>query len=237
MQAQQKLCVVVPTYNERENVERLVEEVRRAAVSGLTLLFVDDTSPDGTGDLIRDIASRNPSVRLLVRSTKTGIGSAYQDGFREALSSIAPDIIIEMDADLQHPPSVIRDLVRAVQAGADVAVGSRYVAGGGISGWSLWRRTVSKGANAYARMMLGIKVRDATSGFRAYTRAKAEQVAGAALPAKGFEFQVASLYLLKKESRFAEVPYIFASRTAGRSKLGLADMARFFFSVIRIALS
>jgi dolichol-phosphate mannosyltransferase len=237
LQAQQKLCAVVPTYNERENVGRLVEEVRRAAGPGLTLLFVDDTSPDGTGDLLRDMASRDPSVKLLVRSTRTGIGSAYQDGFREAISSIAPDIIIEMDADLQHPPSVIRELVRAVQAGADVAVGSRYVAGGGVSGWSLWRRTVSKGANAYARTMLRINVRDATSGFRAYTRAKAEQVADAALPARGFEFQVASLYMLKKGSRFAEVPYTFVARTAGKSKLGLADMARFFLSVIRIALS
>lgn len=237
MQAQPRLCVVVPTYNERENIGRLVEEVRRAAVPGLTLLFVDDTSPDGTSDLIRGIASRNPSVKLFVRSAKTGIGSAYQDGFREAISSIAPDIIIEMDADLQHPPSAIGELVRAVQAGADVAVGSRYVAGGRTSGWSLWRRMVSKGANTYARTMLGIKVRDATSGFRAYTKTKAELIANAALPAKGFEFQVASLYLLKKGSRFAEVPYTFAARTAGRSKLRLADMVRFFFSVVRIALS
>jgi dolichol-phosphate mannosyltransferase len=237
LQAQQKLCAVVPTYNERENIGRLVEEVRRTSIRGLTLLFVDDTSPDGTGDLIRDIASRDPSIKLLVRSAKTGIGSAYQDGFREAISSIAPDIIIEMDADLQHPPSVIAELVRAVQAGADVAVGSRYVAGGRVSGWSLWRRTVSRGANAYARTILGIRVRDATSGFRAYTRARAEQVTEASLPAKGFEFQVASLHLLKKGSRFVEVPYTFAARTAGKSKLGLADMARFFFSVIRIAFS
>ena len=235
MQAQQRLCAVVPTYNERENVGRLVEDVRRASIPGLTLLFVDDTSPDGTGDLIRDIASSDASVRLFVRSRKAGIGSAYQDGFREALLSIAPDIIIEMDADLQHPPSVIGHLVRAIQAGADVAVASRYVAGGGATGWSLRRRAVSKGANAYARTLLGIKVRDATSGFRAYTRAKAEQVAGAALPARGFEFQVASLHLLKG-SRFAEIPYTFAARTAGKSKLGLVDMARFFFSVIRIAL-
>jgi dolichol-phosphate mannosyltransferase len=235
--AQQKLCVVVPTYNERENVGRLVEEVRRAAIPDLTLLFVDDTSPDGTGDVIRGIASRDPSVRLLVRSSKTGIGSAYQDGFREAILTMSPEIIIEMDADLQHPPSAISELVRTVQAGADVAIGSRYVAGGGVSGWNLWRRTVSKGANIYARVMLRIKVMDATSGFRAYTRAKAEQVASAALPAKGFEFQVASLYILKGESRFAEVPYTFAARKAGRSKLGLVDMARFFFSVFRIAIS
>ncbi len=215
---------------------RLVDEVRRAAFPGLILLFVDDNSPDGTGDLIREIALHDASVRLLVRSAKRGIGSAYQDGFKEALSAVAPDIIIEMDADLQHPPSAIRDLVKAIQSGADVAVGSRYVAGGGVSGWSLRRRAVSRGANLYARTLLGIKVRDATSGFRAYAKAKAKQVAEATLPAKGFEFQVASLHLLKG-SKFVEVPYKFEARTAGKSKLGVADMARFFFSVIRIALS
>jgi dolichol-phosphate mannosyltransferase len=235
MQVQSRLCVVVPTYNERDNVLRLVDEVRRAAIPGLILLFVDDTSPDGTADLIREIAAHDSTVRLLVRSAKRGIGSAYQDGFREALTSVSPDVIIEMDADLQHPASAIADLVRAVQAGADVAVGSRYVVGGGVSGWGLRRRVVSKGANIYARTMLGIKVRDATSGFRAYSRAKAQQVVDAALPARGFEFQVASLHLLK-ESRFAEVPYTFEARTAGKSKLGVADMVRFFFSVVRMAL-
>ncbi len=236
MQVQERLCAVIPTYNERDNVVRLVDEVRRAAFPGLILLFVDDNSPDGTGDLIREIASRDASVRFLVRSAKKGIGSAYQDGFKEALSAFAPDIIIEMDADLQHPPSAIRDLVTAIQSGADVAVGSRYVTGGGVSGWSLRRRAVSRGANLYARTLLGIKVRDATSGFRAYAKAKAKQVAEATLPAKGFEFQVASLHLLKG-SKFVEVPYKFEARTAGKSKLGVADMARFFFSVIRIALS
>jgi dolichol-phosphate mannosyltransferase len=236
LHTQQRICVVIPTYNEKENVTRLVEEVRKAGVPGLILLFVDDSSPDGTADLIRIIASRDSTIRLLVRRAKTGIGSAYQDGFREAISSLAPSIIIEMDADLQHPPSTIGGLVRAVQAGADVAIGSRYAVGGGVSGWGLWRRAVSKGANAYARTMLGIKVKDATSGFRAYTRDTAERVAGASLPAKGFEFQVASLHLLRTEARFEEVPYTFAARTAGKSKLGLSDMARFFFSVLRIAL-
>jgi len=210
--------------------------VHKAAVPGLIILFVDDNSPDGTSDLIRELAYHDNSVRLLVRRTKRGIGSAYQDGFKEALLSLSPDIIIEMDADLQHPPPAIRDLVKAIQSGADVAVGSRYVAGGGVSGWSMRRRVVSKGANLYARTLLGIKVRDATSGFRAFAKTKARQVAYAALPAKGFEFQVASLHLLKG-SQFAEVPYMFKARTAGRSKLGVTDMVRFFFSVIRIAFS
>lgn len=235
MRVQKKVCAVVPTYNERDNVSRLVDEVRKAEVPGLTLLFVDDSSPDGTGELIRGIASQDSSVRLLVRRSKRGIGSAYQDGFREALSSVAPDIVVEMDADLQHPPSVIPDLVNAVQAGADVAVGSRYVTGGGVSGWGIGRLVVSRGANVYARVLLGIKVRDATSGFRAFAKDKAEKIANASLPTKGFEFQVATLHLLKG-SRFVEVPFVFKRRTAGKSKLGVVEMASFFLSVIRTAL-
>ncbi len=227
---------MVPTYNEKDNVSNLIEEVRRCAIPGLSMLFVDDSSPDGTSDLVRGYSSREPWVKLLVRSEKRGIGSAYQDGFREAISALAPEIVVEMDADLQHPPSAIVDLVRAVKSGADVAVGSRYVPGGSVSGWSFWRRVVSKGANAYSRMLLGLPVKDATSGFRAYGKAAAAKVANTSLPAKGFEFQVASLHLLKTNMKIVEVPYAFSARTAGTSKLGLADMARFFFVVIRIAL-
>ncbi len=236
MAVQPKICVVVPTYNERENVRRLVEEVKRAAVPGLSLLFVDDSSPDGTAEAIRQLASREPWVSLLVRAEKKGIGSAYQDGFREAVSSMGPDIVVEMDADLQHPPSAIGELARAVQSGADVAVGSRYVPGGSISGWSLGRRAVSKGANAFARTLLGLQVRDVTSGFKAYTRAAADAVSRAELPAKGFEFQVASLYILKTKMKIVEVPYAFSARRAGKSKLGLSDMARFFLGVVRVSL-
>ncbi len=235
MERQLKVCAVIPTYNERDNVERLIDEVRKAGPPGLVMLFVDDNSPDGTGELVRRAAASDPAIRLLARESKKGIGSAYQDGFRVAVSSLSPDVVLEMDADLQHPPSSILPLVDAVAKGADVAIASRYVQGGGVSGWGLRRRVVSKGANAYARTMLGIEVRDATSGFRAYTRACAEKVASARLPAKGFEFQVASLHLLKG-SRFAEVPFTFSARAAGKSKLGLVDMARFFFAVIRLAL-
>ncbi len=229
------MCAVVPTYNERQNVVRLVEEVRKWAPPDLVIIFVDDNSPDGTGDEVRKVASRDAAVRLLTRESKKGIGTAYQDGFKDAISAVVPDIVIEMDADLQHPPSAIMDLVGACEAGADVAVGSRYISGGGISGWGLRRRTVSKGANFYARTLLGIRVRDATSGFRAYNRKTAEKVATASLPAKGFEFQVASLDLLRG-SKITEVPYTFSARKAGRSKLGTGDMVRFFFSVLRIAL-
>lgn len=232
-----KVCVVVPTFNERENVLNLVEAVKRAGVSDLCLLFVDDSSPDGTADLVREVASREPWVKLLVRSEKKGIGSAYQDGFKEAITMFSPRVVVEMDADLQHPPMGINALVAAVEVGSDVAVGSRYIPGGAVSGWSLWRRVMSRGANAYARIMLGLPVKDATSGFRAFNREAAAAVSEAGLPAKGFEFQVASLRLLKTKMKIVEVPYTFSARRAGKSKLGLSDMARFFLGVLKMSLS
>lgn len=230
------VCIVVPTYNELENVRSLVAEVGKARGPDTALLFVDDSSPDGTGLEIASISKTEPWVRLLTRPGKMGIGSAYQEGFREAASSLSPSIIVEMDADLQHPPSAIPELVNAVRGGADVAVGSRYVRGGGSSGWSRWRRLVSRAANLYARTTLGLPVRDATSGFRAYTAEAALKVSEAGLPVRGFEFQVASLKALKTSTKIVEVPYTFSHRTAGKSKLGIWDVARFFVSVLRLAL-
>ena len=236
MEAPPKVCVVVPTYNERENVQALVDSIEEAKLADLSVLFVDDSSPDGTAEEVRRMAESRPWVKILVREKKKGIGSAYQDGFKEAVSQTGASILVEMDADLQHPASVLPELVAALAESADVAIASRYVEGGGISGWSLGRRLVSRGANAYARMLLRLPVRDATSGFRAYTRPAAEELARSHLPAKGFEFQVAALYHLKHNSVIVEVPYVFVTRKAGKSKLRLWDTVRFFFAVMRISL-
>ncbi len=230
-------CVVVPTYNERENVRALVQAIEDAHVPRLRLLFVDDSSPDGTAEVVREISESRPWVGLLLRSRKTGIGSAYQDGFRAAIAETDADILIEMDADLQHPPSAIPELIEAIGNGADVALASRYVQGGGISGWGRFRRLVSRVANGYTRFMLGLRARDTTSGLRAYSRRSASAIASANLPAKGFEFQVASLYLLKDQANVVEVPFVFVKRTAGKSKLGVGDMVRFFFAVARMSFS
>ncbi len=236
MEAPPKPCLVVPTYNERENVAALVGAVEQVRPPNLVVLFVDDNSPDGTAEEVGRLAQSRPWVRLLKREKKMGIGSAYQDGFREALAGTDATVFVEMDADLQHPASTLMSLIDAVNGGADVALGSRYVPGGGISGWGRLRRTVSRGANAYSRVMLGLKVRDATSGFRAYSRKAAEKVVSAGLPARGFEFQVASLHLLKKSAKIVEVPYVFVPRVAGESKLKLWDTVKFLFAVIRISL-
>jgi dolichol-phosphate mannosyltransferase len=228
--------VVVPTYNEKENIKPLVESLERAGVPGLYLLFVDDSSPDGTAGEVERLSQMGPWVHLLLRPRKMGIGSAYQDGFKAAINSTGPDVLVEMDADLQHPASALPDLVKAINDGADVAIASRYIGGGGTSGWGRLRRIVSRVANAYARAMLGLKVRDATSGYRAFSKGAAQAVAQAELPAKGFEFQVATLHLLKDKWRIVEVPFTFTERTAGKSKLGLADVAKFFVAVLRMAV-
>ncbi len=231
-------CVVIPTYNERENIKPLLRRLREIGMPGLELLFVDDSSPDGTADVIREEMSGDASVHLLLRGSKQGIGSAHIEGFAEAMREYAADVLVELDADLQQPPEKIPELVASVRSGADVAVASRKVTGGGTVGWSLWRRTVSSGANFYARVLLGIPIRDCTSGFRALSRNAAQVLVEGKVQASQFYFQVASLYLLKKQGmKMVEIPFVFGERRSGRSKLGWGEIVGFFFGVLRLRLS
>ncbi|HXW37193.1 MAG TPA: polyprenol monophosphomannose synthase [Nitrososphaerales archaeon] len=225
-----RVCVVIPTYNERENIGPLLEGIR-ASRDGADLLFVDDSSPDGTPAEISRYANEEGWIHLLSRGSKMGIGSAYLDGFRHAVTMIGAETVVEMDADLQHPPSLIPKLVAAVSGGADVAVASRYVEGGGSEGWGLGRRTISRSANWLAKTLLGLKVGDCTSGFRAYGRASVQKLLESNLPTSGFEFQVAALKTLKGQ-RIVEVPYTFRARAAGESKLKFRDVVRFFFYLL-----
>lgn len=231
-----KVCLVIPTYNERDNIGPLLERIRAFRREGQEVLFVDDSSPDGTGELIREAAGREGWVHLYSRESKRGIGSAYLEGFGEAISRLQADIVVEMDADMQHPPEAALVLVKAIEAGADVAIGSRYVKGGGSKGWGTFRRIVSWGANWQARTFLGLDVKDCTSGFRAYKKRVVQKLISAKLPASGFEFQVAALHALKTETRMVEVPYVFDARKAGKSKLGPKAVVRFFLYVTWVAL-
>lgn len=235
MGAAPKACVVIPTYNEKENVGPLVRALDGLCMASLSALFVDDSSPDGTSDEVAREAASHSWVHLMVRTGKRAFSSAYQEGFREAISRLSPGVLVGMDADLQHPVSLVPVLVDAVVNGADVAVASRYTEGGGIEGWSGARRAVSRGANAYARLALGLQVKDCTSGFKAFSRSAAEKISRVDLHTKRFEYQVATLNLLK-ESKIVEIPYTFVSRRAGQSKLGLWDLPRFFFAVARMRL-
>ena len=235
MEAQQRICVVVPTYNEKENVGPLVEGVEALGLPGLHVMFVDDSSPDGTADEVRRLAAERPNLHLVVRTEKKGLGGAHLEGFRRAMDDLDSQVLVEMDADLQHPPAKIAELVSALGGGYGVVVASRKVEGGGTTGWALWRRGVSRGANALARLMLGLAVKDCTSGFRALDRRSAELLTEARLPDSSYSFQVASLFFLKRKGvKMREIPFIFETRRAGRSKMGLGEILRFFVSVTRL---
>lgn len=210
--------VVIPTYNEAANVEPLVEAVRGAFAGGVRMLIVDDSSPDGTGQIADRIAAATPGVEVLHRAEKQGLGPAYVEGFRHALDAGA-EVIAQMDADFSHDPADLPRLVGALD-GADLVLGSRYVAGGGVADWGPVRRLISRGGSAYARAVLGVGVRDLTGGFKAFRRPVLEAIALPTIPSLGYSFQVETTYrALRAGFRVIEVPIIFRDRRVGESKM------------------
>jgi dolichol-phosphate mannosyltransferase len=213
-----KVLVVTPTYNERDNLAELVRAVHASSPEA-HLLVLDDASPDGTGALADSIAASDGRVQVLHRPGKLGLGTAYVAGFRHGLAH-GYDVVFEMDADLSHDPAYIPRFLEAVQSGADVAVGSRNVAGGGVEGWGLGRHVLSKGGSLYARTILGVEVHDLTTGFKAYTRRAIEAIDLGSIRSNGYSFQIETTYrALRKGLRVAEVPIVFVDRRAGRSKM------------------
>ena len=217
--AEAKALVVVPTYNEVENLERLVAAV--LAHEGFYLLVVDDNSPDGTGDLAEQLKARYPGrLDVLHRAGKLGLGSAYVAGFRYALARDYA-YVVEMDCDFSHPPEVLPRLVAAAQR-ADVAVGSRYVRGGATPGWPLLRRIVSRGGSLYTQLVLGIGVSDPTAGFVCFRRPVLAALNLDAIQATGFGFQVEIKWRCHRRGfRIVEVPIAFVDRRAGQSKMSM----------------
>ena len=212
-----QVTVVVPTYNERENIVDIASAV---TALGYEILIVDDGSPDGTGELADRIADLNPQVAVLHRGEKMGLGPAYADGFDSSLEKGA-GIIVEMDADFSHDPNDLPRLVAAVEAGADLAIGSRYIPGGSTPEWPLMRRLLSKGGNLYARLMLGIPVRDATAGFRAYRAEALTLLPYRSAQASGYGFQVEMAWrAVQKGLTVVEIPIAFRDRRRGTSKMG-----------------
>lgn len=210
------VLVVIPTYEEVANVARVVRAVR---AQGVEVLVVDDGSPDGTGAAADAVAAADPGTAVLHRAARRGLGNAYGAGFGAALATGAP-IICQMDADLSHDPGALGGLVAAVRDGADVAIGSRYVRGGAIGGWSILRRLVSLAGNVYARLVLGLPVRDATSGFRAHRSDALRRLDAPTCEAAGYAFQVEMTYrAVTRGMRVVEVPITFVERQAGVSKM------------------
>jgi dolichol-phosphate mannosyltransferase len=213
--------LVLPTYNEAENIEPIVQAIlpRLAEASPEhTLLVVDDSSPDGTGAIADRLASENDAVEVLHRAGKDGLGRAYLDGFRRALASGA-ELVIEMDADFSHDPADVPRLIRAAD-GADLVLGSRYVPGGGVEGWKIHRRLLSRGGCLYARVVLGVSVRDLTGGFKCFRRTVLEALDLENVQAQGYGFQIEMTYrTLKAGLRVQEIPITFRERAAGESKM------------------
>lgn len=212
-----RVIVVVPTYNERENLAHLAAAV---LLQGYQLLIVDDSSPDGTGQIADELASSTPGIEVIHRAAKEGLGRAYAEGFDRALAGTA-EAVVQMDCDFSHNPSDIARLLEVVAAGADVAMGSRYVPGGATPDWTFGRRLLSRGGNLYARLLLGIKIRDATGGFRAWRSAALRSMPFRTVEATGYGFQVEMAMRAEDLGlKIVEVPIVFRDRTRGYSKMG-----------------
>jgi len=209
--------VVIPTYNEVENIELIVGAVRR---HGFAVLVVDDASPDGTGDAADRLAAADPDkVAVLHRSTKDGLGPAYVAGFDWGMARGAT-VLCEMDADFSHDPDALPDLIGAVESGADLAIGSRYVTKGGVDNWPLHRRALSRFGNRYAGFMLGTSIKDMTAGFRAFSAAAVEALEPDSCNAAGYGFQVEMAWRASLAGlAVTEVPIIFRDRERGESKM------------------
>jgi dolichol-phosphate mannosyltransferase len=210
--------IIIPTYLEAENVGDVVRQVRASAPDA-DILVVDDSSPDGTADLAKAAGSEVGQVEVLVLPEKGGLGVAYRAGFRHGFS-LGYDVIVQMDADFSHEPAALPDLLGKIETGADVAIGSRYVAGGNIPNWPTTRRVLSRVGNFYASTVLGLNVRDATSGFRAYRAGVLETVEAGATRATGYGFQVELAYRAHRlGAEIVEVPITFNDRVRGVSKM------------------
>jgi dolichol-phosphate mannosyltransferase len=208
--------VCVPTYNERENLPSLVDEL--LATAPVDVLVVDDNSPDGTGRVADLIAEREPRVRVLHRPKKLGLGAAYLAGFRAGLAD-GYRFLLEMDADLSHQPRYVPELLRAAES-ADVVLGSRYVKNGGVERWGAVRRLLSRGGSLYARKVLGVDVKDLTGGFKCFRREVLEALDLGAVTTRGYAFQIELTYrALQLGFRVREIPIVFVERNDGRSKM------------------
>jgi len=219
------VTVCLPTYNERENLERMLRALREVLPADGGVLVIDDASPDGTGELADRLAVEIPNVSVLHRQRKEGLGPAYVAGFERALADGA-ELVLEIDCDFSHDPADVPRLIAAVEDGADLAIGSRYVEGGEIANWGLRRRTVSAGGSWYARTLLGVGVRDMTAGFKCYRREVLERIDLDSVNSKGYAFQVETTYrALRAGFKVVEVPIRFVDRTEGRSKMSRAIVA------------
>lgn len=221
-----KLVVVIPTFNEAENLQAMVSALFALPLPELNLLIVDDNSPDGTGSLADQISQTNPRVAVMHRAGKLGLGSAYIQGFQQAIAGGA-ELIGQMDCDFSHNPQKLVELVQIAATEADLAIGSRYVSGGRLDEtWPLWRKALSSFGNFYARTILGLPARDVTAGFRVWRKDMLARMPLDRIKSNGYVFQVEMTYVATKlGARIREIPIYFADRKFGKSKMSFRIQA------------
>ena len=216
-----KPLIVVPTYNERDNVAGISERLL-AALPVADILFVDDNSPDGTGVLLDEMAVKQPRIHVMHRAGKLGLGTAYIAGFTWGLER-GYDYLFETDADGSHDPKYLAEMLALAEDGADAVIGSRYVPGGGTENWGFGRQLLSRGGGFYARTILGIDIRDVTAGFICWRRRALEAIDLATISSNGYSFQIEMKYrAIKKGMRLVETPIVFIDRRVGQSKMSRA---------------
>jgi dolichol-phosphate mannosyltransferase len=232
-----RVAIVIPTYNERENLPVLITELRALGMEGLGFVIVDDGSPDGTGELAEQLASEYEGVfEVIHRERKQGLGRSYVAGFTRALE-LGAEQIVQMDADLSHPPAEVPEMLAMLEE-ADITIGSRYAQGGGVDpSWSFARRQISFWGGFGIRLVLGLKVKDATSGFKAFRRSALEKIGLDGLKLSGYGFQPEVTYRAQKAGlRLVEHPFVFMDRTAGKSKMSLGIALEAFYRLFLIRL-
>jgi dolichol-phosphate mannosyltransferase len=230
----EKAIVLVPTYNEKENIERIIPEILKQD-DRLSVLVIDDSSPDGTGQIADRIASGNPRVLVLHRTKKEGLGQAYIAGFRWALERDF-DYVFEMDADFSHDPKYLPDFLKAI-ADADIVLGSRYISGVNVVNWPMMRLLLSYYANVYSRIVTGMPLRDATGGFKCFKRRVLEAIDLGEVRSNGYSFQIEMSYrAFKKGFKIIEIPIVFVDRTAGQSKMSKKIVREAILMVWRLRL-
>jgi dolichol-phosphate mannosyltransferase len=216
-----RAVIVLPTYNERDNVEPFLRAVR--AVCDIDVLVVDDNSPDGTADLVRELGSELGGIEVLQREAKAGLGSAYRAGFDKVLGAGGDevyDVVVSMDADLSHDPAVLPAMLALIDDGADAVIGSRYVRGGGTTDWPVRRQLLSKWGNAYTRRLLRLAPHDCTSGYRAYRASALSAIDPHDTSAEGYAFLTELVRRLTRHGyRIVETPIVFRDRALGKSKM------------------
>ncbi len=232
-QMNEKITLVIPTYNEAGNIQELLGQIFLLDLN-LSVLIVDDNSPDGTGEIVDDLKETYKKLAVIHRGGKLGLGSAYITGFREALKDKKTELIMSMDADFTHDPKYIPELIKKIEEGYDVVLGSRHIPGGGVN-WGILRKSISKGASIFSNFFLDLGVHDVTGALRCYKRAVLDTIPLNEIKSNGFSFMEEMLFYCKKfKFKIGETPIFLFERKKGHSKLSKMEIIKFFFTILRL---